>query len=141
VRFAAGGEVYKNIFQACHQPDGRGQERMAANLIDSQLALAPAAVTARILLNGKEGAIGLMPPVGAVLSDEQIAAVLTYIRREWGQTGSPVDPSTVKAVRALTAGRQRAWTNAGAARDGTPGPTRNLSRRFGHPSGGLPSIN
>jgi mono/diheme cytochrome c family protein/glucose/arabinose dehydrogenase len=111
VRFAAGGEVYKNICQACHQPDGRGQERMAANLIDSQLALAPAAVTARILLNGKEGAIGLMPPVGAVLSDEQIAAVLTYIRREWGQTGSPVDPATVKAVRALTAGRQRAWTN------------------------------
>ena len=38
-------------------------------------------------LNGKEGPIGLMPPIGVVLSDEQIAAVLTYIRREWGQRG------------------------------------------------------
>ncbi len=110
-RYDAGREVYKNICQACHQPDGRGQDKVAANLIDSDLALAPAEVTARILLNGKEGPIGLMPPIGAVLSDDQIAAVLTYVRREWGQTGSPVDPATVKAVRALTRGRQRAWTN------------------------------
>jgi hypothetical protein len=52
-----------------------------------------------------------MPPVGGVLSDEQIASVLTYIRREWGQTGSVVDPATVQDVRALTAGRARPWTN------------------------------
>jgi mono/diheme cytochrome c family protein len=32
---------------------------------------------ARILLAGKEGAIGLMPPLASALSDEQIAAVLT----------------------------------------------------------------
>jgi len=104
--------VYKNICQACHQPDGRGMERMAANLIDSPLALAPAEVTVRILMNGKEGAIGLMPPIGAALSDDQVAAVLTYVRREWGQPGTPVEPGTVKAVRALTAGRKQAWTNA-----------------------------
>ena len=30
-----------------------------------------------------------MPPVGSVLSDDQIAGVLTYIRREWGQTVRP----------------------------------------------------
>ena len=44
-----------------------------------------------------------MPPVGSVLSDDQIAAVLTYIRREWGQAGTPVDAATVKGVRASTA--------------------------------------
>jgi len=112
IRYEAGREVYKNICQACHQPDGRGMERMAANLIDSPLALAPAEVTVRILMNGKEGAIGLMPPIGAALSDDQVAAVLTYVRREWGQPGTPVEPGTVKAVRALTAGRKQAWTNA-----------------------------
>ena len=110
-RFDAGQEVYKNICQACHQPDGRGQEKVAPSLVGSALALAPAEVTARILLNGKEGPIGLMPPVGSVLTDDQIAAVLTYIRREWGQAGTPVDPATVKSVRALTAGRTRPWTN------------------------------
>ena len=38
----------------------------------------------RVLLSGKEGTIGLMPPVGATYDDEQIAAVLTFVRRSWG---------------------------------------------------------
>jgi hypothetical protein len=53
-----------------------------------------------------------MSPVGQVFTDEQIADVLTYIRREWGQGGSPVDAGMVKSVRATTAGRQRPWTDA-----------------------------
>jgi mono/diheme cytochrome c family protein/glucose/arabinose dehydrogenase len=111
VRFNAGQEVYKNICQACHQPDGRGQEKLAPSLVGSELALAPPEVPIRILLNGKEGSIGLMPPVGSTLSDDQIAGVLTYVRREWGQDASPVDPATVKDIKALTAGRTRPWTN------------------------------
>jgi len=110
-RFAAGREVYRNICQACHQPDGRGQERVAPSLVDSTFVLAAPDIPARILLNGKEGPVGLMPPVGSVLTDDQIAGVLTYIRREWGQTGSAVDPGAVKAVRSLASGRTRPWTN------------------------------
>jgi mono/diheme cytochrome c family protein/glucose/arabinose dehydrogenase len=108
-RFNAGQEVYKNICQACHQPDGRGLEKVAPSLLGSPLALASPDIPARILMNGKEGSIGLMPPVGSTLSDDQIAAVLTYIRREWGQDGSPVDAATVKQVRAMTADRTRPW--------------------------------
>jgi mono/diheme cytochrome c family protein len=52
-----------------------------------------------------------MPPIGGTLSDEQLAGVLTYIRREWGQTGAPVDAAAVKSVRMLTAGRTRPWTD------------------------------
>jgi mono/diheme cytochrome c family protein/glucose/arabinose dehydrogenase len=110
-RFNAGQEVYRNICVTCHQPDGRGQEKIAPALVGSTLALAPAEVPVRILLNGKEGSIGLMPPVGSVLNDDQIAGVLTYIRREWGQTGAPVDAAAVAGVRALTASRTRPWTN------------------------------
>ena len=108
-RFEAGREVYRNICQACHQPDGRGQERLAPTLIESELALAASDIPARILLNGKEGSIGLMPPVGSVLSDDQIAGVLTYIRREWGHTGTPVAAAEVAKVRAQTASRTRPW--------------------------------
>lgn len=110
-RYDAGSEVYKNLCQACHQPDGRGQDKLAPSLIGSTLALAPADIPARILLNGKEGPIGLMPPIGSAITDEQIASVLTYVRREWGQAGTPVDPETVQAVRALTADRTRPWTD------------------------------
>jgi mono/diheme cytochrome c family protein len=111
-RFEAGREIYRNICQACHQPDGRGQDRVAPSLIGSSLLFASADIPARILLNGKEGVIGLMPPIGFAISDQQIASVLTYVRREWGQTGSPVDPAAIKTIRASTAGRTRPWTDA-----------------------------
>ena len=75
------------------------------------MTTAPAEIPIRILLNGKEGAFGLMPAIGGKLNDEQIANVLTYVRREWGQAASPVDADTVKAVRALSAGRSRPWTD------------------------------
>ena len=41
------------------------------------------------------------------MGDEDVAAVLTYIRRSRGNTGTPVDGDTVKAIRAETAGRTR----------------------------------
>jgi mono/diheme cytochrome c family protein len=111
-RFDTGQEVYKNVCQACHQPDGRGMDKLAPSLVGSPLALGPAEVPIRILLNGKEGQVGLMPPVGQVFTDEQIASVLTYVRREWGQGADPVDPATVAGVRTATAGRSRPWTDA-----------------------------
>ena len=110
-RFTAGRDVYATLCVACHQPDGRGQAALAPSLLGSPLALAPAAVTARILLNGKEGPIGLMPPLGGSLTDDQIAAVLTYVRREWGQIGAPVTPADVRSARAAARTRTRPWTN------------------------------
>ena len=110
-RFAAGQEVYRNVCQACHQPDGRGMDKLAPPLVGSAYALASPTVPVRILLHGKEGSIGLMPPVGQIFTDEQIAAVLTYVRREWGQRGDPVDAATVGSVRAATKDRARPWTD------------------------------
>ncbi len=109
-RFAAGREVYQTLCAACHQPDGRGREQLAPSLIGSELALGPAGIAARIVLGGKEGSTGLMPPLGAALSDDQVAAALTYIRREWGHSAPAVEASTVRAVRALSNGRTRPWT-------------------------------
>ena len=114
-RYAAGAEIYKNICIACHQPDGQGKEHVAPSLVGSKFALAPPTVPARILLAGKEGTVGLMPPLNT-LNDDQIAAVLTYVRREWGNTASAVDPATVKEVRGLTASRTRPWTEAELSR-------------------------
>jgi mono/diheme cytochrome c family protein/glucose/arabinose dehydrogenase len=110
-RFDAGQEVYKGLCEACHQADGRGREKLAPTLLESELALGPEGIPTRVLLNGKEGSVGLMPPLGASLTDEQIAGVLTYIRRAWGQNGSPVEPAAVARVRKEVASRTRPWTN------------------------------
>jgi mono/diheme cytochrome c family protein/glucose/arabinose dehydrogenase len=110
-RFNAGRELYQNLCVACHQADGRGREKIATSLVGSALALGAPGIPVRVLINGKEGAVGLMPPLGTVLNDEQIAAVLTYVRREWGNAGTPLDPATVAKIRPLTAERTRPWTD------------------------------
>jgi len=117
-RFDRGRAIYAADCAGCHQADGRGLPGLAPALAGSALALAPAAVTARVVLSGKEGAVGLMPPIGAKLSDDEIAAVLTYIRREWGNTASPVDAATAQAIRAVSATRTQPWTDEELARIG-----------------------
>src|SRR5262249_2795633 len=119
-RYNAGADVYKNICINCHQPDGRGKEHLAPALAGSKFALASPVVPVRILLSGKEGSVGLMPPLNS-LTDDQIAAVLPYIRREWGNPGSAVDTGTVKEVRGLTASHTRPWTEAELSRLMTTG--------------------
>ena len=52
------------------------------------------------------------------LTDDEVAAVLTYIRREWGNAASPVDAATAQAIRALSATRTRPWTDEELARIG-----------------------
>lgn len=110
-RFDAGREVYKSLCVACHQADGRGAEKLGKTLVGSEFTLDVPGIPVRVLVGGKEGSVGLMPPLGAVLNDEQIAAVLTYVRREWGNSGTAVDAVTVAEVRKATAGRSRPWTD------------------------------
>src|SRR5262249_42677442 len=99
-RFEAGAGDHKKFCLGCNEDDGRGKEKLGANLVDSAFVNAPdATAMIRVLVGGKEGAIGLMPPLGPALSDEQIAAALTYVRRAWGHTASPVDPLNVMEVR------------------------------------------
>jgi len=40
-----------------------------------------------------------MPAFAGVLDDEQIAAVLTYVRNSWGNAAAPVSASDVKDVK------------------------------------------
>jgi mono/diheme cytochrome c family protein len=51
-----------------------------------------------------------MPPLGTGLSDEQIANVLSYVRREWGNTAGAVMADQVAQERKATAGRNRPYT-------------------------------
>jgi cytochrome c553 len=111
-RFDAGSEIYRSICLGCHQADGKGKEKIAPSLVESRYVIGPdPGAATRILLAGKEGAIGLMPPLGFALNDEQIASVLTYVRREWGHTASAVAPDDVREIRGLTKMRTRPWTD------------------------------
>jgi mono/diheme cytochrome c family protein len=110
-RVAAGRDIFGRICQACHQADGLGAPNIAASLVRSAYVNGTPLRLIRILLQGKEG-MALMPPVGATLSDEEVAAVLSYVRREWGNTADPIDAAQVREIRGVTTGRRRPWTDA-----------------------------
>ena len=109
-RFDAGQQIYKNLCEGCHGADGREQPGATPNIAGAPSVVGNPGVPIRVLLHGKEGPVGLMPAHGETLSDEEIAAVLTYVRRAWGQTASPIDATAVQQVRTATNDRTRAWT-------------------------------
>lgn len=117
-RLEAGEKHFALVCAACHQPHGGGLPAVAPPLLGSDWVHGPPERLARIVLHGLYGPIEVngqswnlhMPGFGAALDDAQIAAVLTYVRRAWGNRAPPVSPDLVAAVRQATAGRELAWT-------------------------------
>lgn len=117
--FATGKLLYAGTCGACHQTHGLGLDGLAPPLADSEWVDGSVERLARIALHGVRGPIKVngrkfaldMPAWGA-LNDEHIASILTYIRREWGHTATPVDADTIKRIRASTADRGDAWTES-----------------------------
>jgi len=109
--FQQGKAVYdKPTCVACHQADGKGVPGQNPPLVGSDWILeAEPGRIIRIVLNGLNGPLqvkgqsynGSMVPWKDVLSDEEIAAVLTYVRqnKEWGHNAPEVKPERVAAVR------------------------------------------
>ena len=115
--FDNGRQTYAGLCAACHQPTGKGLEGLAPPLADSEWVLGEPERIVKVVMHGLRGPIkvkGLnysydMPAAG-FLSDEQIAGVLTYIRREWDHEASPVSVDLVQKIRAEHKGRTDAWT-------------------------------
>ncbi len=92
---AKGKEVYDTTCAACHKPDGSGLPPTFPAIKGSKVVNGPVAAQLTQVIKGK----GAMPPFGS-LSDEQIAAVVTYQRNALGNsTGDVVQPAAVKAAR------------------------------------------
>lgn len=116
-RYDHGKLIYMGLCAACHQPSGLGLEGLAPPLVDSEWVLGPADRGMRIILHGLSGPVNVggrtwrleMPPLPH-LTDDDIAGILTYTRREWEHGASPVSPEDVAKVRAANAGRTKAWT-------------------------------
>jgi mono/diheme cytochrome c family protein/glucose/arabinose dehydrogenase len=117
-RFIAGRELFSQTCATCHQPSGLGQDGVAPPLVDSEWVLGPDARVARIVLNGLHGPVqvgkktmDLEMPGLKTMDDEQLASILTYVRREWGHEGNPVEPGTLAKVRKETEARgDLQWT-------------------------------
>lgn len=111
-----GGQLFTTKCAACHQATGQGVTGVFPPLAGSEWVTGKEGVLVQILLHGIQGELtvkgatynGLMPPWKS-LSDEEIAAIATHIRSQWGNAAPAVTPATVAAERAATNSRTTPW--------------------------------
>ena len=102
-----GGKLYEQHCAQCHGADGKGQPPawppLAGNL--SVVAVAPDNAIHMVLSGGFAPSTAGnpqphgMPPFAQALGDQDVAAVVTYIRQSWGNQASAVSLPEVRRVR------------------------------------------
>jgi mono/diheme cytochrome c family protein len=104
-----GRKVYAGQCAVCHGEEGEGQGRAFPPLAGNQSIMMSSPVNPiRMVLNGgyapgtrKNPRPYGMPPYSHLLNDEQVAAVVTYIRVAWNNSGTPVRAEQVNELRRL----------------------------------------
>jgi len=121
-QFALGRKFYLSSCSGCHGNDGAGMNRFAPPLQGSEWVLGDERRLALIVLHGIEGPLQvsgkryaepeILPvmPGHSTLDDRALAAILTYIRNEWGNQAGAVSGRTVGNTRLVNQGRVLPWT-------------------------------
>jgi mono/diheme cytochrome c family protein len=117
----SGAEEFKRCVN-CHPASGAGVPRIFPPLAGSEWVNGPPDRLIAMMLHGVQGPLLVkgatysmpMMPYGSGLpmTDAQVAAVLTFIRSSWGNTGAAVQPADVARVRAANAARTTKWSAA-----------------------------
>ena len=106
---ARGKKNYEAVCGTCHGPDGLGKPGQAPPLAGSEWVIGKGVNRlVHIPLMGLAGAIKVegkdwnlnMAAMGAALPDDDLAAVLTYIRNSWGNKASALEADDIKKIRA-----------------------------------------
>lgn len=114
---AHGKKLFAKTCQQCHQVDGKGLPGVYPPLLDSPWLLNNEERPVKILLMGLQGPItvegnkfdGNMPEVG-YWKDRDIAAVLTFVRQNWGNSAGPISEELVAKVRKELGDRKNPWS-------------------------------
>jgi mono/diheme cytochrome c family protein len=107
----AGAAIYKDSCAACHKDSGEGEINLFPRLAGSALVQSDDPTTlVRVVLHGTRSVstagaptAPAMPAFDWRLEDAQVAAVLTYIRNNWGNAAGPVPAGAVASQRASLA--------------------------------------
>ena len=105
-----GKTIYSQYCLACHQADGNGVAGAFPPLTQTEWVAGDKATLIPVILNGMQGEITVKGevynnamPAHGFLSDEEIGAVLTYVRQSFGNDYSEITAEDVAEVRASAA--------------------------------------
>ena len=104
-----GRKTYAAQCAVCHGDEGKGQPPAFPPLAGNQsITMSSPVNSIRMVLNGgyapgtaKNPRPYGMPPFNHILSDDQVAAVVTYVRVAWGNNGTPVTSAQANDLRKL----------------------------------------
>jgi mono/diheme cytochrome c family protein len=110
IRLNPGAQLYLDNCNACHHSDGEGAQHTFPSLAKSEVVNARDATSLiHLVLSGsampstKAAPSALaMPDFGWRLSDQDVAEVLSFVRRSWGNQAPPVDANDVVHLRKAT---------------------------------------
>jgi len=120
-QFEKGQTHYRRVCLACHQAHGNGQQYLAPPLVGAEWVTGSPRRLIALVMDGVSGPIEVLgktytaPEVQPLMpglrhnpevNDEQIAAILTYVRNAWGNAASPVSTKAVKRYRESNPARQ-----------------------------------
>jgi mono/diheme cytochrome c family protein len=94
-----GQEIFENNCAACHRTNGEGLPVKFPALKGSAYVTGDPGPVMATVLHGRRGKLGHMPAWGEKLKDQEIAAVISYIRGAWGNKAAPIKPEDVAAAR------------------------------------------
>lgn len=114
-----GQQVYQEHCESCHQVEGEGVAGLYPPLDGAAWVTGDKGRLIRIVLHGMQGDVEVkgqtysnrMPAWGAILDDNEVAQVATYVRSSWSNHASEVSTNEVKRVRAATRERSEPWTS------------------------------
>jgi mono/diheme cytochrome c family protein len=104
-----GRKTYALQCAACHGAEGEGHAPAYPPLKGNQsITMLSPVNSIRMVLNGgyapgtyKNPRPHGMPPFNHILGDDEVAAVVTYVRLAWGNNGTPVMPAQANELRKL----------------------------------------
>lgn len=94
------GQMLYASCAGCHGAEGKGLQAVPV-LAGNPAVLGDVKGSLGALVNGQDKAEwpGAHTPMGRSMTDRQLSALLTFVRKSWGNTGSVVTPDEVARLR------------------------------------------
>lgn len=90
-----GEELYKQYCASCHKPDGSGVHGVFPALKGSAVVNGSSQELIDLLLKGRKGKDGSAMPAFSFLKDEEMRALINYIRNSWGNKAASVNKEII----------------------------------------------
>jgi mono/diheme cytochrome c family protein len=94
-----GKKLFEDICADCHRITGQGLPEKFPALDKNSLVVEDPNKVIDTVLNGRKGKLGQMPSWKESFKDEQIAAIITYIRQAWSNKATAITADMVKKRR------------------------------------------